>query len=389
MNTSIARAASICACIAFATPALADVNVCVWGALTGADAILSGLSYGTEDYFKHLNETKGGVAGNKVNLLLLDARYKLDEELKIYRRCVDQENAVVIKGWSTGAAKALRDQVVQDGIPFLTESYSSEVLDPGKYPYTFMIGPTYEQQMMIGLRAAARAGAKRIMIMHADNEYGRGPVTVVRRSGAIEKLGLEVVDTIEFRHDAQDLTGQLLRVKAKNPDIVYIHSSAPQTLVILRDAAKVGLPARLFIGNMYNIIPAIPQQLGEAAEGFRAIQIYENWGADIPATKEIQAYAAKNEVAKKDVYYMKGWLSGKIIAAAIENAIKASGGKPPADVKAFRKAVRDEMERITNLDVGGIVPPVSYANHQGSTQARIAEIRNGRYVAAGDWIDAR
>ncbi len=378
------------AVLGVAAPALAaDINVCVWGTITGPDALVNGMSYGTHDYFQYLNQFKGGIAGHKVSSLLLDGRYKLEEELKIYRRCVDQENAVVINGWSTGSAKALREQVQQDAVPFISETFSSEVLDPVKYPYMFIAGATYEQQMLVGLRAAKAGGAKRVMLMHGDNEYGRAPVNVVRKSGDIEKLGLELVDTIEFKYDAQDLTAQLLRVKSRNPDVVYIQSSTPQTLVILRDAAKVGLRPTAFIGNMYNISPTIPQQLGPAAEGFRAIQIYASYGSDIPAMKEIEAFKAKNEVAKQDVYYMKGWLKGKVIAAAIEAAIKKNGGKVPADIKAFRKSVRDEMEHLKGLDVGGITPPLDYANHQGSTQARLSEVRKGQYVPIGGWIDAR
>jgi branched-chain amino acid transport system substrate-binding protein len=377
--------------LALAGPALAadTVNVCVWGTITGPDALVNGMSYGTHDYFTYLNQTQGGIAGYKINSLLLDGRYKLEEELKIYRRCVDQENAVFINGWSTGAAKALREQVAQDGVPFLSETFSSEVLDPVKYPYVFIAGATYEQQMLVGLRAARAAGAKTVILMHGDNEYGRGPVTVVRKSGEIEKMGMQLLDTIEFKYDAQDLTAQLLRVKSRNPDVIYIQSSTPQTLVILRDAAKVGLPATQFVGNMYNISPTIPQQLGASAEGFRAIQIYASYGADIPAMKEIQAFKAKNGVAKEDVYYMKGWMEGKVMAAGIEQAIRKAGGKPPSDIKAFRKAVRDATEGLKGLDTGGITPPVDYANHQGSTQARLAVIKNGRYVSIGDWIDAR
>jgi branched-chain amino acid transport system substrate-binding protein len=149
------------------------------------------------------------------------------------------------------------------------------------------------------------------------------------------------------------------------------------------------LPASLFLGNVYNISPAIPQQLGQSAEGFRAIQVYSNYGADIPAMKDIEAFKSKNEVAKQDVYYMKGWFEGMAMAKAIENAVAKAGGKVPDDLKALRKSVRDEMEGLKNLDAGGIVPPADYANHQGTTQARIAEIKSGTYVATGEWIDAR
>jgi branched-chain amino acid transport system substrate-binding protein len=372
-----------------AAPAWADLNVCIWGTITGPDALVNGMAYGPRDYFEFLNQTKGGIAGNKVNALLLDGRYKLDEELKIYRRCVDQENAVFVNGWSTGSTKALREQITSDAVPFVTQSFAGDVLDPVKLPYIFMAGPTYEQQMIIGLRDLVAKGGKRIVLMHGDNEYGRGPVSAVRQSGVIEKLGLQLADTVEFRYDAQDLTAQMLRVKSRNPDMIYIQSSTPQAIVILRDAAKVGLSAKLFMGNLYNISPTIPEQLGEAAEGFRAIQAYAAFGSDIPAMKDIDAFKARNKIAKEDVYYMKGWFEGIAMAAAIENAIKKNGGTVPSDLKAFRKSVRDEMEALTNLDDGGITPPLDFRGHQGSTQARIAEIKGGKYLAVSDWIDAR
>ena len=380
--------AAIAASLA-AAPARADITVCAWGTITGPDALVNGMTYGTADYFKYLNETKGGIAGEKVRMLMLDGRYKLDEELKIYRRCADQEQAVVVNGWSTGAAKALSDQIQQDGVPFISESFASEVLNPAKFPYTFIVGPTYEQQMIIALRDLAAKGGKNVVLMYSDNEYGRGPVNVVRESGVIEKLGLKLVDFVEYRYDAQDVTAQMLRVKSRNPDMVYVQGSTPQLIVALRDAAKVGLSAKLFVGNLYNISPAIPEQLGPAAEGFRAIQTYAFYGDGIPAMKDIEEYGKKNEVEKKDIYFIKGWLKGKVMAAAIESAIKKNGGKVPTDIKAFRKAVRDEMEALKDFDTGGITPPFTYADHQGSVQARVAEIKDGKYVPIGSWIDAR
>jgi branched-chain amino acid transport system substrate-binding protein len=373
-----------------AGPALADVNVCVWGTITGPDALVNGMSYGTRDYLDFVNKTKGGIAGQKVNIVFLDGRYRLDEELKIYRRCIDQENAVVVNGWSTGAIKALRDQINQDKTTFITESFSSEVLDPKEHPYIFMAGPTYEQQIIVGLRDLAGRKGKTAVLMHGDNEYGRGPVNVVRKSGDVQKAGVQLIDTVEFRFDTQDVTAQLLRVKSRNPDLIFVQASTPQVLVILRDAAKVGIPSAKFMGNLYNISPTIPEQLGASANGFRSIQAYADFGDDIPAMKQINAYkAAGGQIEKTDMYYMKGWFKGIAIAAAIENAIKKNGGAAPADVAAFRKSVRDELEALKNLDVGGITPPADFSNHQGSIEARVAEIKDGKYVPVGDWIEAK
>ena len=375
---------------ALVSAAPAEVNVCIWGTITGPDALVNGMTYGTRDYLEYLNKSQGGVTKQKFNITFLDGRYRLDEEQKIYRRCVDQENAVLINGWSTGAVKALRDQINQDKVPFITESFSSEVLNPIQYPFIFMAGPTYEQQLIIGLRDLAAKGGKTVVLMHGDNEYGRGPVNVVRKSGIVETLKLQLIDTVEFRFDTQDVTAQLLRIKTRNPDLIYVQASTPQVLVILRDAAKVGIPASRFMGNLYNISPTIPEQLGSSANGFRAIQAYADFGADIPAMKQIDTYKASGgEVEKKDLYYMKGWLKGIAIATAVEQTVKKNGGEVPKDLAAFRQATRDALEGIKGLDDGGITPPLDFTSHQGSVQARISEIRDGKYVPTTDWINAQ
>lgn len=382
--------AALATSLAWAAPArAADLNVCIWGTINGPDALVNGMAYGFRDYYEFLNQTQKGVAGHEVHTVLLDGRYKLDEELKIYRRCVGEENAVVVGGWSTGAAKALRDQVNADKVPFITDSHASEVVDAKKLPYEFTIGPTYEQQMTIAFRDLANRGGKNVVLMYSDNEYGRGPANVIREQGVIEKLGLKLVDAIEYRYDAQDMTAQLLRAKSKSPDLIYFQGSAPQIIVALRDAAKVGLPPSLFVGNIYAISPSIPEQLGANAEGFRAIQGFARFGDDIAAMKDINAFAAKNKVEKRDMYYMKGWLKGRATAAAIAAAIEQNGGKIPADIAQFRQSVRDQLEAERNLDVGGITPPIDYSDHQGSQRARIAAIKGGDYVPGGDWIDGR
>jgi branched-chain amino acid transport system substrate-binding protein len=366
----------------------AEVTVCIWGSLTGPDALVNGISYGARDYLEFLNQTKGGISGNHVRVLLLDGRYKLDEELKIYRRCVDREQAVFVNGWSTGAAKALRDQINQDAVPFMTNSGAGELVDPKALPFMFITGPTYEQQIVIALRDAARHGGKNVVILHPDNEYGRGPVGVIRKSGEVERLGL-TLETIEFPYDAQDLTAQLLRVKASDPDLVFVQGSTPQVLGALRDAAKVGVPASKFAGGANSLGPAIPEQLGSAAEGYRALVVFSDFGSEIPAMEQINQFMKKNEVAKKDVFYMRGWFGGIVMARAIEAAIADNGGTVPDDIKTFRKSVRDELEKLKDVDTGGITPPADYSNHQGTTQARVAQIKSGRFVPVGEWFDAR
>ncbi len=105
--------------------------------------------------------------------------------------------------------------------------------------------------------------------------------------------------------------------------------------------------------------------------------------------EQIKQFMKTNEVEKKDVFYMRGWFEGIVMARAIEAAVAKNGGKVPEDIAAFRKSVRNEMVGLKDVDTGGITPPADYSNHQGTTQARVAVIKNGEFVAVGDWFDAR
>jgi branched-chain amino acid transport system substrate-binding protein len=65
--------------------------------------------------------------------------------------------------------------------------------------------------------------------------------------------------------------------------------------------------------------------------------------------------------------------------------LKKTGGKIP-ETSQFRTMARDEWVQIENLDTGGGTPPLTYKGHQGHTQARIIEIKGGKYTPISDWV---
>ena len=200
-----------------------------------------------------------------------------------------------------------------------------------------------------------------------------------------EKLNLKVLGDIEYPGASPDLTSYLLRINELNPDYVYIQDSVNNTLKILRDAAKVGVPASKFISNCYNFSHLITETAGKDAEGFKALQINADWGEDIPIMKEILEFGKTHKIAKEDTYYVKGWVQGKIIHESVSRVLKTTGGKIP-EISEFRQRVRDEWVKLDKFDTGGGTPPLTYKNNQGHNMARILEIKGGKYVPISDWI---
>lgn len=377
----------MCLLVGSVLPAFGDdIPVGIYGTLTGTDTDVNGMSYGPRDYLTYVNEKLGGVMGHKYVPILLDGKNQIPEEVKVFKRLADVDNCVAINGWSTGGTKALRDQInTMVKITFQAQSLSVDVLSIQKYPFIFLLGPTYEDQVIIGMKWAKEKGAKTFAFLHADVEYGRGPVRNALEAKVPEKFGLKVLGDLEYPGTAPDFSSQLLRIKELNPDYVYIQDSVNNTIKILRDAAKVGVPASKFIGNCYNFSHLIAET-GKSAEGFKALQINADWGEDIPLMKEINEFAKTHNIAKKDTYYVKGWVQGKIIHEAVTKALKKTGGKIPK-LAEFRQLIRDEWENIANFDTGGGTPPLTYKDHQGHTMARMLEIKpGGKYAPISDWI---
>ena len=69
----------------------------------------------------------------------------------------------------------------------------------------------------------------------------------------------------------------------------------------------------------------------------------------------------------------------------VSRVLKKTGGKIP-EIGQFRTMIRDEWVNLENFDTGGGTPPLTYKNHQGHSEARIVEIKGGKFVTISDWI---
>ncbi len=107
----------------------------------------------------------------------------------------------------------------------MTDSFASQVLDPVKLPFIFMAGPTYEQQMIIALRDLAHKGGKRVVLMHADNGW---PWPGERAAEVRHHREAGLVDTVEFRYDAQDVTAHSCASSRATPTWCISRTPAPR-----------------------------------------------------------------------------------------------------------------------------------------------------------------
>jgi branched-chain amino acid transport system substrate-binding protein len=332
------------------------------------------IAQGRIDATEYIN-AQGGVNGKKLELISVEYGFQPPRAVAAYKKFVDQDKVLLVLGYGTPDTEALRPFITKDKMPYLSGSYSGHLTDPRQTPYNFPGGIDYTSQIRIFLnyvKATWTDGSRKpkVAFIFADNAYGRAPIESGRKYAA--EIGVDLVDEEIIPTVLTDATSQLLTMKQKDPDFVYVNTNTQWVPVVLKDSYKLGLKTKYVINN-YGLDERTPKLAGDAAEGVIGIQDVAYWGDNVPGMKVLMDYHQKHH--PNDTHnspYMRGWL-WTIVAA---EGIKRAGNNLTGE------AVKRAMETLKDFDTWGITPPFTYTSedHRPTMTARLVMIKGGKIV---------
>lgn len=326
----------------------------------------------------------GGVNGRKISLIDRDSTYIVPRVTGVYESLVEKENVCAILGWGTGATEYLRPLVARDRIPFMSASYSKNLVNISEAPYNFLIGVTYSEQMKIMLRYVAEQTKNlhrrpRVAFIYNETEFGRSPVPAGREYAASH--GIDVVAEEIVVLDAREAREQLLRIKNAKADYAVIQETTWAASVILSDARKMGL-STVFIGLNWCVDEKVIALSGASAEGFIGAIPFEFTDESLPGMREIMEYNRRNGVSIEGyiLRYVQGWVTAKVMIEGIRRAGRDLSGP----------AIRSALESITDFDTGGITAPITFSpsSHKGCDRLKIGKVSGGRWKIISGYLSA-
>ncbi|MDF0725539.1 ABC transporter substrate-binding protein [Cytobacillus sp. S13-E01] len=334
---------------------------------------------GEKAYFEFLS-TQGLVNGYKLELIGEDYAYKIPEAQKLYQKYKSKDKVSAILGWGTGDTEALRQLVAADKLPFISASYSENLKNIDESPYNFLTAASYSDQARSALKWIKdnhSGGDPTVALLYNDTAFGKSPIQDAKDFA--KEIGIEVVDEQVVDLSALDATSQLLNMEKKNPDYAIIQQTWGATATILKDAKKLGIDTQ-FIGLNWATGEGLLPIAGDAAEGFIGVVTHAFPYEDLPGMAEIKDYLeSKGEkLEDKDQKFVQGWVAAKIMVEGIKLADDPTTGE----------GIRKGLEKLKNLDLGGLAAPVTFTadNHAGTNQIRLAEVKNGKFEIFTDYI---
>lgn len=272
------------------------------------------LTKGMELYFDEVNWE---VNGNPIELIKEDTEADPQVALRKYRKLVDQDNIHILTGpVSTAVAYALRDEVDNEGLPFLvshaggdglTREMRSDYIWRSSFS-SWQIGHSMGQWAYDNV-------AQKIFVTAADYAFGREVAGAFME--AFQAAGGEIIGEVYPPLGTNDYSSYLTQIRGENPDAVYAFYAGSDAVRFVQQYEEFGLKGQIsLIGSGWlNAEDTRPAQ-GTASEGIIAAMFWD-YNLDTPENKAfVKAYEAKyNE--RPSIESLEGYDAARIIVEAL------------------------------------------------------------------------
>lgn len=326
---------------------------------------------GTQDYFRYVNETKGGVAGRKIEMILVDTGYKVPEAVAAVRKFAVQDEVDMIATWGAGEGLAAKPIIQKYKIPTINYSTSWEILqEPVGYMYLPFGSYKMDCFAILEYIRTIHKGKNppKVGLLTYNNAYGR---SIHQPSQDYAKtIGVTIAAVEEFPPKTVDLTTELLRLKSKGVEYVFFQVLPSTIVTALKSADRIDYHPQFF-GTWTSTDPDF-FKLGQGIIKDRlAIQFPGGVPSDkSPGMKLMQElWTRYKSVDRFDAAYWEGVSLAMIMERAF---VRAQEKYKAINPETINKA----MESFRNEEFGGLIPPVTYTakDHGASFTARIVRV---------------
>ncbi|MBU4369848.1 penicillin-binding protein activator [Patescibacteria group bacterium] len=225
-----------------------------------------------------------------IEVLYEDSKFDTKEGVSAYHRLRVENVSIMITAVSTIALAISpltnENQVLQMAIAASTPEYTSS------NDFTFRVTTRTEVEDKELAKWVINKGYKEIALMYANNDWGLGHYNSIKPE--IEKLEGKVVGEENYLIEETDFRTQLTKIKAKNPEAIFLLSDGKTAGIVLKQAKELGVEAQFFgIRSLQSEdLLSIAQ---EAAEGLVYTYPFDPL-SDTPKIKEfVEKYQTKYE----------------------------------------------------------------------------------------------
>jgi len=361
------------------------------------------MGHGNLDCFEYINSELGGVEGYEVEVVWRDNGYDASKVVTIVKNFMD-EGCLMYTTSSSAMMTASMEVANRAGFAGMAAFSSPIIYRPPQHIYGQM--PDYGDDFLAFAKyymdnVWKGSGKPKFAIHALNNSTGKGAIDAALAYA--DSLGIEILwdgqagKAFEHKADSTSEMESLTRIKAMNPDVLYISSTPAPTALIVKNAYELGMFPGITIASGHAGFTSVLIDIAGAdiAEGVYGVFPTVNWGDDVSAMAKMTEYIQKNhpeDYEKKNMDYITCWAQSLIVAEILKTAVKNAGYDALAagDADSWKALEEQGIQKLKDYNVGGLHGPVSYTagDNRLSKSVRVFHVKDGDIVPLTDWIDA-
>jgi branched-chain amino acid transport system substrate-binding protein len=302
---------------------------------------------------------KGGIKKNKLVLSFEDSGAKPETARAIVEKLIDTKKQPVIVGEYTSAcAKAVAAVAEERKTPYLIVASADDAITQQNYKFVFrqnQVNAHYSDSLVDFLQKVVKP--KTVAILYESSAFGTSGADAMEKDAA--KIGLKVLLKEKYEAGAVDFKPLLSKVKAANPDVIYMISYVMDASLLMRQIKELRIDAKLFAGGAAGF--AIPEFIDNAKDASEYVITATLWTPKLnyPGAKEFAEKFKKKYGDYPSYHGASAYAAMYTLKSALEKAKKWT-----------TEGIRDGLKATDIMTAFG---PVKFEDKEGYQNQNFAD----------------
>jgi branched-chain amino acid transport system substrate-binding protein len=182
--------------------------------------------------------------GHKVELVHVDFESNVDLARTQAERVINDGAHCIVGAFESGATTAIAQVCEPRQVPLVINIGAAPQLTELGYKFLVRNFPTGGMLVANGLKlikdllAATNAAPKTAVFLHANDTFGTAQRAGMDRLFPTAQLPFQLLDSIPYDPKAQDLSVEVTKIRALNPDLVLVVTRAADAIKLVRDMVR-------------------------------------------------------------------------------------------------------------------------------------------------------